>query len=324
MLSASTQVLLRNSDFFENKSLFFFGFITDNLKNIFSHNQVHCQSRFFDYCNNQELEFTEQFKSNSDLAIYFWGKNKKECEYDLKEFLHTKPIGTELLIVGENKSGVKSAVNMLKKVGDIAKIDSARSSSLFHFSLTSQVDFNQKDYWQTFTYQDITLKSLSGVFNSGKVDNGSRLLLETLENYTLSGKVLDLGCGCGLIGTYLKFKNSHIRITFSDIHSLSLVSTKETLVINNLEGEIVASDVFSHISQKFDYIVSNPPFHSGTETNYQAVENLIKNAKDHLSKNGKLIIVANAHLPYGDILAKSFSCFEIINQNNAFKVYQAW
>lgn len=86
---------------------------------------------------------------------------------------------------------------------------------------------------------------------------------------------------------------------------------------------MVASDVFSHINERFDLIVSNPPFHDGVDTAYRAVEELIFQAKNHLTKGGELRIVANAFLPYPDLLDKAFGKHDVLAKSTKFKVYSA-
>ncbi len=139
----------------------------------------------------------------------------------------------------------------------------------------------------------------------------------------MKGKVLDLGCGAGVIGASLKQQFEKIKLTMSDIHAMALESSRRTLAENALDGTVVASDVFSNIEERFDLIVSNPPFHDGIDTAYRAVEDLIAQAKQRLNRGGELRIVANAFLPYPDLLDKAFGSHQVIAKSNKFKVYSA-
>ena len=184
--------------------------------------------------------------------------------------------------------------------------------------------FNAEKFWKSYELNDLTISALPAVFSSAELDGGTKLLLSTFHKADgLKGKVLDLGCGAGVIGASLKKQFPKIKLTMSDIHAMAIASSKRTLAENALEGEVLASDVFSHIEGRFDLIVSNPPFHDGVDTAYQAVENLILQAKNHLTKGGELRIVANAFLPYPDLLDRAFGKHEVVAKSTKFKVYAA-
>ena len=238
------------------------------------------------------------------------------------QILAKSPVGQEILIVGENRSGVRSAENMLVDFGDIHKIDSARRCSLYHFQLKNPPHFDLNSFWKSYRHPqlaDVTVYALPGVFSAAELDGGTALLLSTLKN--VSGDVLDIGCGAGVIGSYIQKHHPKTKLVMTDIHAMALESAQRTLRENQLQGTVLASDVFSHVEGKFDLIISNPPFHDGIDTAYTAVNELIKQAKWHLKTGGELRIVANAFLPYADWLDQHFGSHEVLAKNNKFKVY---
>lgn len=68
-------------------------------------------------------------------------------------------------------------------------------------------------------------------------------------------------------------------------------------------------------------IISNPPFHDGLQTSLEAACALIR-AVRHLNSGGELRIVANAFLPYPQVLDETFGFHEVIAQTGRFKVYR--
>ena len=83
-----------------------------------------------------------------------------------------------------------------------------------------------------------------------------------------------------------------LTLTLSDVSAAALEAGRETLARNQLEGRVIASDVYSDISDRYDWIVANPPFHDGLNTSYSAAQRLISGAKARLNRSGKLCIVA--------------------------------
>lgn len=325
MLSLESEVLERHSALFEQKSILLFGNIRDHFaKQLQSRaKSVAVFSSYFDYTRHHHFaEFGLECKLSAELAVFYWTKNKQECQFQLLQWLSLREPGQEMLIIGENRAGIRSVEKMLEAFGNVAKIDSARRCSLYHFELQRVPDFDGKKFWKSYRLQELEILALPAVFSSTELDNGTKLLLSTFNKADrLNGKVLDLGCGAGVIGATLKQQFPKIQLTMSDIHAMAIESSRYTLLKNQLEGRILASDVFSHIDERFDLIVSNPPFHDGIDTAYRAVEELISQAKNHLVKGGELRIVANTFLPYPDLLDKFFGKHEVLAKSNKFKVY---
>ena len=137
-----------------------------------------------------------------------------------------------------------------------------------------------------FTYrgQTLRLKTDSGVFSRGSVDEGTALLLESLP--PLSGRVLDLGCGVGVIGVCLG-KTNAIDLVLSDVNQRALALTRENLARNGVMGTAVESDGFSALDGLFDTIITNPPIRAGKAVIYR----LFGEAREHLADGGSLYLV---------------------------------
>ena len=161
--------------------------------------------------------------------------------------------------------------------------------------------------------------ALPGVFSADGLDLGTQMLLASLPPVT--GKLLDFGCGAGVIGSVLAKRNPALAVTMVDINALALESSRRTLAVNGLSGRVHASDVYSDIAETFQQIVSNPPFHAGLKTFYAATETFLAKAPEYLTANGALTIVANAFLRYQPILDAHFKQTEVIAGDAKFKVY---
>lgn len=216
---------------------------------------------------------------------------------------------------------MRSAEQMLADYAPLNKVDSARRCGLYHGRLEKQPQFSLESWWAEYNIDGLTIKTLPGVFSRDGLDVGSQLLLSTLTPHT-KGKVLDVGCGAGVLSAALASHSPKARLTLCDVSAPAVEASRATLAANGLEGEVFASNVFSEVKGRFDMIISNPPFHDGMQTSLDAAQTLIRGAVRHLNSGGELRIVANAFLPYPKILDETFGFHEVIAQTGRFKVYR--
>lgn len=133
------------------------------------------------------------------------------------------------------------------------------------------------------------------------------VILEALKYIKQDSNVLDLCTGSGFIGLTIKEK-TNANVTMSDISDEAILQAKENAKLNNLDVEIIQSDLFNNIDDKFDVIVSNPPYIREDEPLPESVEKfepsnalfggqdgndfykeIIKQAPNYLKPNGILI-----------------------------------
>ena len=259
--------------------------------------------------------------------VLFWPKAHQLGIWWLKWLCEQLPSGTPLEIVGEHQGGIKRVPNILEALGmPCDKRDNARRCSLFvtQTAALASASGASDTAWQTFETLGLTLVSHPGVFGHGKVDEGTLLMLESLESSLPKKplKVLDMGCGDGIVSAWLA-QQGHL-VTAVDISAFAVEACKRTLAANGLEGRVLSSDVFSALKgEQFDWIISNPPFHKERDISYGPSQRLISQAPEHLSTGGRLVIVANGFLPYPDHLQRAFQDFHTLADNRRFKVYGA-
>lgn len=140
-----------------------------------------------------------------------------------------------------------------------------------------------------FGGQPFTFLTNAGVFSKKAIDFGSRLLLDTVTIHP-AGKVLDLGCGYGPIGIVVSKLHPMTQTTMVDINPNAINLAQKNAVTNQVANrtDIKVSDGFTEIAdEQFDLILFNPPIRAGKAVIYP----LFKEAKKHLSANGRLCIV---------------------------------
>ena len=134
-----------------------------------------------------------------------------------------------------------------------------------------------------------SLTSDRGVFSKNELDEGSRILIETLLPLELGEKVLDLGCGIGPIGLTLAYFHPHLKLTCSDVNTRALALCELNAQSLTLSHRVTClqSDIYLEIEGKFQTIVSNPPIRAGKKVTYE----IYNGAKEHLLEQGSLYIV---------------------------------
>lgn len=105
--------------------------------------------------------------------------------------------------------------------------------------------------------EEVTRKTLPGVFSREGLDSGSLLLINSFEE-PVKGKVLDVACGAGVLASVLAMYSPKMKITLSDVSAAAIEASRATLAANNLPGEVIASNVYSDIAGRFDTIISQP------------------------------------------------------------------
>lgn len=126
-------------------------------------------------------------------------------------------------------------------------------------------------------------------------------------------KILDIGTGSGCIPISIVLENKNITAHAVDISKQALETAKRNALLHNVYDKInfYESDVFDEIEEKFDIIISNPPYiplkdketlqievknfdppsalFTNDDDGIEFYEEIISNAKDFLFPNGYLI-----------------------------------
>ncbi len=156
-----------------------------------------------------------------------------------------------------------------------------------YFDNDNNVKHNKKIIEFYFNDKKYNVYSDNGVFSKDKFDYGTRLLLDSIDISKLSGNVLDLGCGIGVVGIILGTINKNINIDMIDINDRALSLVRDNLTSNKVKANVFVSDVYSNVNKKYDYIITNPPIRAGKEI----VRKFLLGGYDYLNDNGILYFV---------------------------------
>lgn len=161
----------------------------------------------------------------------------------------------------------------------------------------------------------------NGVFSKGELDFGTELLLKNFKYDNPNNKtLLDIGCGCGPIGIYA----SHLGFTvdMSDVNKRAIHLSKMSLKEQGLNANVFESDAYKNITNKYDYIVSNPPIRVGKEKLYE----IVMNSKEHLKDGGSLWIVVRKQQGAESMvrdMKNAYKTVEVIAKKKGFFIIKA-
>ena len=161
----------------------------------------------------------------------------------------------------------------------------------------------------------------NGVFSKGELDFGTELLLKNFKYDNPNNKtLLDIGCGCGPIGIYA----SHLGFTvdMSDVNKRAIHLSKMSLKEQRLNANVFESDAYKNITNKYDYIVSNPPIRVGKEKLYE----IVMNSKEHLKDGGSLWIVVRKQQGAESMvrdMKNAYKTVEVIAKKKGFFIIKA-
>lgn len=238
--------------------------------------------------------------------------------------------GGKLFIAGANAEGGKTAVKDAEAVFGKAVWSGYQDKhrlAMLQRRILETPDWAKEPgiapgTWQEFEIdilgKAIRLETQAGVFAGAKLDAGTKLLLANLE-FQQGQRVLDIGCGVGVIGVVAGLAGT--TVTLTDANLFAVQAAERNLLRHGIDGAALGSDVYSTLGgQRFDLIVTNPPFHQGKDVDLSVANRIIAEAPQHLHPGGSLVLVANAFLAYGKQMSTIFDRVETVASTPQYHV----
>lgn len=154
---------------------------------------------------------------------------------------------------------------------------------------TAQPESKHKPGQVTYTYRGESLRfeTDSGVFSRTEIDKGTDVLLNALPE-NLSGAVLDMGCGYGVIGVAVGRHWRDTRITMADVNERACGLSGKNAQQNGVSARVIPSDGYEKVmGDRYDLILQNPPIRAGKAVIYK----MFADAARCLDTGGELWLV---------------------------------
>lgn len=174
---------------------------------------------------------------------------------------------------------------------------------------------------------DFSFITDSGVFSKNRPDYGSELLLNTFIAQRRSGlangiRIMDLGCGYGLVGTVVKRVFPETEIVMADVNSRAAALAAENALRNNVRfADVRRSDCFDNVEGMFDVILTNPPIRAGKATVFRFYEESL----ERLRPGGSLYVVIQKKQgapSSAEKLAELFGNCSVIDKSAGYRILQ--
>jgi len=224
-----------------------------------------------------------------------------------------------IVIDGQKTDGVDSLLKQVK-----ANVPSVQSYSKAHgktiwFAASNGAALT--DWLQDPIRLESGWWTAPGVFSADSVDPASQMLVDALPK--LQGSGADLGAGWGYLSAVALAQNPEItKLALVEDNRVALECAGRN--VDDPRAVFHWHDALSWTPvQRLDWVIMNPPFHTGRKAAPDLGRAFILRAAEVLTPGGVLYMVANAHLPYDAALADSFKTAEIIAKTTRYKAWRA-
>lgn len=129
-------------------------------------------------------------------------------------------------------------------------------------------------------------------------------------------KILDLGCGYGVVGIYAAHFAGAENITMVDVNPTAIKLAKMNAIYNKMSAiNIFQSNGFhSILEQDFDWILSNPPYHA----DFKIPKDFIENGFSHLKYGGNMVLVTKRYQWYKNKMNSVFGGVKVLEENGYY------
>ena len=166
---------------------------------------------------------------------------------------------------------------------------------------------------------DLGFETSPGLFSPSKADPGTLALLAHVA-LKPDDKVLDLGCGYGLVGVWCARRIGADRVVMSDRDPAAVALAQANATRNGVAGiRTYVSDAFRGMPEKdFTLILSNPPYHE----DFSVAKEFIAKGFNRLALGGRMMLVTKRRDWYRNRLLAVFGGVRI-HESEGYLVFEA-
>jgi 16S rRNA (guanine1207-N2)-methyltransferase len=223
--------------------------------------------------------------------------------------------GGPVIVDGAKADGIDSVLKRVRAVCPVGEVFAKAHGKCFAFAAPDPVPAD----WVAEMGQVEGFVTAPGVFSADAVDPGSAMLAERLGG--LSGRVCDLGAGWGYLSTRVLSSPDVAECHLVEAEHAALVCARQNL--RDPRARFHWADATRFQGGPFDVVVTNPPFHVSRRADPALGRAFVAAAARLLAPRGRLVLVANRHLPYEATLRDAFGEVTVLEDAEGYKLIEA-
>ena len=236
--------------------------------------------------------------------------------------------GGKLLLAGPTRGGIKGFIEDASEIVGPCQVTRIKAGHRLavaekNVGQVANVSHDQQVCEAMVHGQPVRFATGPGVFSRGELDAGTRALAETMV-IRPGDTVLDLGCGCGVVGVVAA--RTARQVVLVDHSAAALAASRATLELSGAtNAEVLASDCAEAVrDRRFDVVATNPPFHQGLGVEFDVAQQFVRDAARVLVKEGgRLYLVANRFIRYERVMGNLFPRTTTAYEDKRFRVLEA-
>ncbi|WP_394192526.1 methyltransferase [Pseudoalteromonas atlantica] len=276
-----------------------------------------------------QLDSLSALPDDIDLVILKVPRTLGFMQYQLSELSEVLNPGTPVIAAGKTKDIHNSTIKAFEHyIGETKTSLAVKKSRLIISS--AQGGYKAADFPVNWPLEgtDYTISNHANVFSRDSLDIGARFFFNYLPQTTKTKKIIDLGCGNGVVGLMTLSRCPNAEMTFVDESYMAVESARLNIELNMEDKfeqcSFIENDCLTGFEREsVDVVLCNPPFHQAQAVTDHIAWQMFKQAKDTLKNGGELRIIGNRHLDYHDKLKRMFGNCQLLGSNKKFVVLSA-
>ena len=266
-----------------------------------------------------------------DCVLIKIPKTLAMLEYQLYALRAVLNPGARVIAAGMARHIHSSTLELFESIlGPTTTTRAVKKSRVILTQLDHSLNEGQSEYPSSYELEldrSYQIVNHAGLFSRDRLDAGSRLLLENMAAGEQYQRIVDLGCGNGVLGLVAAIMNPESTLLFCDESHMAIASARanfESAFTSTREAEFRVGNCLQGVADDSrDLVLINPPFHLQHSIGDAIAWQMFKDARRVLVKGGELRIVGNRHLGYHAKIKKLFGNCATIDTNKKFVVLKA-